>query len=252
MKNGQWEYRYNFEIDDEAREGEGWYFGGAWEPFTSGDQAPSGIEPVELDLDQPGDHTPDIPPWMNATHSAEIWYSASKYETTCELEALLWAYKYPTPANVTYRATRYPEYTYATEIVNVYCVCSRDSVCGCDEPEPSRNLTGALMNWTYGDFTLANSRNTRQLNFTDVCDVHLNGEHAFLIEGTLEKGSTKADSAMERTSETSESMYEAPCPGSCPPSAASVTRLALSAWMVGMIAGLMYMGGHCHVCHGRM
>ncbi|KAF9892237.1 hypothetical protein FE257_002014 [Aspergillus nanangensis] len=238
-RNGQWQYEPSLRFGDEAEGGEGWYLGGSFVPFLSGDKSPNGMEPIELDLNDPGKHTPNLTSSMNSTLSAENWYDPYATTKSCSFSPLLWAYKYPATTNLTYKATSRPT-TWASELVNIYCVCKRDALCSCDYPEPNNNFTGALVNEVYASVDLTRSLRTNMLNFSKVCDVHLNGEHAFLIQGGLDHGSTKADPDMERTSDTPASFYEMACPGSCPSGASGLSGLIPSAWIVVLISGLMY------------
>ncbi|KAL5364243.1 hypothetical protein BJX96DRAFT_156996 [Aspergillus floccosus] len=97
-------------------------------------------------------------------------YSSYAEDRGFRLPSPLYGYRRLANFRYTYRSSRYP-YNQETADVPVCCCCKSDYLCGCDNPEPYRNFTYAVIDVLYDVYTLAHVENGRLTNSTNVCDV---------------------------------------------------------------------------------
>ncbi|KAF9885870.1 hypothetical protein FE257_012248 [Aspergillus nanangensis] len=174
---GQWktlDYYYSF---TDRSSGEYSYRGGAGVPYLSGETSPNGVKPRRLDL---------------------VFEAATEYPyfgvELCSVSNSSYAYKYAVPFNWT--DISMDDETYGeifTKLLPVYCCCALNTVCGCDDHHRNSSFVPVLLE----QLEIGNSpRNT-----TNVCNVMIDGDMAFIVNGTLGNGSTMADPEMSPTSE---------------------------------------------------
>jgi hypothetical protein len=173
--NGTWEFGYFTKLNDS-----GFYWGGAEVPYTAGEESPNGIVPKLTSIDY-GDRYLRI-------------YDENDYPKPyrdCQWPELLYIYPYPVEFN--YSEVRYnvdaADYVNTTFPVTAVCCCLPESVCGCDYPSaPSFVQAQGDRHVDWED-----QKDTDIFNYTGVCYFPMNGRRTLFINGTLERGSTKAN-----------------------------------------------------------
>ncbi|RJE19156.1 Conserved glycine-rich protein [Aspergillus sclerotialis] len=168
---GEW-MTIHYNLFDQDQEEYHNYLGGASVPYASGEDSPNGVHPVRLDLD-----FEEAPP-------------GDLYGDLCTVPNSSYAYKYNEKWK--WRSSAFKMESF-TRFVPMYCCCALYSLCGCDDFHSNSSFVPTLVDYLM--------ESTQPLNNTHICAVDIDGM-ALIINGTVSNGSTKANPAMDPTTET--------------------------------------------------
>ena len=150
----------------------------------------------------------------------------------CLMPVVAYTYPYPEPYNYTETFLGDSDFQNVTKPVDVICRCDENTLCGCDY-----NGSPAFIK-AFGDMHVREEyRSSYIYNTTRICYFPIDGTPTLLINGTLDPGSTKADSSLPELAQHTEMSV-------CPSLAVSLRldyamclyMVALSCGMAGLMA----------------
>lgn len=205
LDDGTWTYDYH--PDEKYHPSTRYYFGGAIVPYEANKKSPNGLEPWLTSIDF-GERTTEYQPSVE---------SDPRYVDDCQMPSRLVVYRYPVAYNYAVMdLSKSPRghmewVAVGTKEITVLCVCNPKAVCGCDYPGDP-DFVQALGNHTLRLKEFKTSYTLDDKNSTHVCYMpNLNGTTStLLINGSLKKGSTKADPSMPDMPMVTK--YRDPCP----------------------------------------
>jgi hypothetical protein len=142
-----------------------------------------------------------LPPYCHISGGGVAWSSRFHlypYEKKINWTTPRKAYPPPDPQNAS---------DWFSAVYPVYCGCSPEFPCGCDDHHQNDSFVDALVTEVFGLGRLWAEGPPK--DGISGCNATVNGETALVVEGTLVRGSSKRDPTMERTDETEDNLTTA-------------------------------------------
>lgn len=160
-------------------------------PYRAGKTSPNGLVPSLAEM--PYTEYDVRFPWTSPG-----CYDRADNEGGCPMRNTSYCYEYPYPYKYTeskrknYWSTEGYTYDNVTTAIDILCCCTKNSICGCDDPGDASLVQAIVDHYSpFDDYGYS-----RLHNSTAGCYLSLNGSNVFMFNGSLEIGSTKANSSL--------------------------------------------------------